>query len=366
MSWFIVALIAFFLLAVATVTDKFMLTKTAVVPASFSFYIALMGTVMCVVLYLPILLVEKKFFFPTGWPLAFAFINGASQYFGLLFLFESVNRGEVSKANPVIISLQPVFTIPLTMILPIVLLSLSMNLDTGLQMISILKIVGVILIVLGGYLLSQVGLEKARFNGITWVFVILAGFLLALSSVSAKVSYSLFDTVYAPAGIGHSVKYTFFNAINVNWDMKAVAFWKAFIWGRWMTLVAGLIFMIVTWNFKTLLVKGKEEKQEGAPKGGWVAVIFLFGQICGAVAVVLQQYALKLGNAILITALNGIQFFFVIAIMFILTKFFPKILKEDMSRKVLSMKVIWSIVLCMGVALIIAPDNAFMRLFVRH
>jgi uncharacterized membrane protein len=338
-TWFAVAMSAFFLFAVAGVTDKLILTKTAVVPASFAFYISMMGAVVSAVLFIPILIAEGRFFLPTGFPLTAIFVSGVSQYFGLLFMFEAVNRGEISKANPVIVSLQPVFNVFLTLLLPPLLGLVFHGLRLDLQLVTGRKLAGVGLIIAGSYLLSQTGEGKARFDRKTWLYIALAGLLLAMSTEFASISYSAFERTYLPADAGEPA--------------RKVLFAKAFIWGRWMALLGGLAHILATGNLRAILMRQAGQQKQVIARRGWMAVLFVLGQGCGALAVVLQQYAIKLGNVILVSALNGTQFFFVIAISAVVSHFFPRMLSERSTRKVLLQKILWSLVLFGGIALIV-------------
>jgi drug/metabolite transporter (DMT)-like permease len=338
-AWFTVALAAFFLFAVAGVTDKLILARTAVVPASFAFYISVMGALASAVLFIPIIVAEGRFFVPTGFPLTAIAVCGIAQYFGLLFMFEAVNRSEVSKANPVIVSLQPVFNVLLTLLLPLALGALFHGLVLDLQLVTGQKLAGVGLIIAGSYLLSQTGEGATRFDLKTWLYIVLAGFFLALSTEFASISYSVFDRVYLPLGAGEPA--------------RKVLFAKAFIWGRWMALAGGLAHVLATGNLRALTMRQPGQNRETVARRGWVAVLFLFGQGCGALAVVLQQYAIKLGNVILVSALNGTQFFFVIAVSAVVSHFFPRLLSERTTRKILLQKILWSGVLFGGIALIV-------------
>ena len=96
-------------------------------------------------------------------------------------------------------------------------------------------------------------------------------------------------------------------------------------------------------------------KAGGAPRplrGRWVVPLSLLGQGCGALAVVLQQYAIKLGHVVTVTALGGVQFFFVIALSAVLSRAFPRLLFETSSRGALLQKALWSAVLFGGIVLL--------------
>jgi len=146
-------------------------------------------------------------------------------------------------------------------------------------------------------------------------------------------------------------------------------FVKALLWGRWFALAGALLFVAATGNFRALrrgqpaaaapapptpALAGPSPSAPPAGRGGWVvAAVFLFGQVCGALAVILNQYAVKLGNVVTVSALGGLQFFFVIAISAALTRFLPRLLSESSTRRDLLFKVLWSCVLFGGVALLV-------------
>jgi drug/metabolite transporter (DMT)-like permease len=97
-------------------------------------------------------------------------------------------------------------------------------------------------------------------------------------------------------------------------------------------------------------MKERSEKKLAPTKSAFKVMII--GQLSGSLGVVLLQVAIKLGNVILVTALNGLQFFFVIYLVYLLSKFFPKIIKEDIKRHYLWQKAFLSLVMVVGVVLI--------------
>jgi drug/metabolite transporter (DMT)-like permease len=352
MAWLAVALAAFFLFAVAVVTDKLMLTRTAIAPLAYAFSICLLSATASLVLYLPILIGERRFFLPTGLPLAVVAASGVSQFFGLLFMFEALCRGEVSKASPMIVSLQPVASLLLTLALPPLLHAVAPDTALGLEMVAARRLPGVAMIIVGSYLLSQAGEKKTALGPGAWLYVGLAGILLAAANVFADISYTVFEQAYLPpeAGAGE----------------RELMFAKVFLWSRWMSLAGALVYVVPTGSFSRLRRKaatgarraagagaaGQSEGARPAMRRRWAVPLFLFGQGCGALAVVLQQYAIKLGNVVAVTALGGVQFFFVIALTAALSRAFPRLLSEESSRGALLQKALWSALLFGGVVLL--------------
>ena len=298
--WFFTAAFAFFLLAVAAVADKFLLSKSRLLPIAYAFYIAVIGGILSGFL----LFWEADFYFPRN-QLVVLLIGGVAFYFALLSMFQVVAKSEVSRVNPLVVSLSP-------------LLAYFFSFFLGLEHLTGLKLLGIFLIIAGSYGLSQAGLPKTRLKKEVWLYIVSAGVLFALANVFSKVAYN------------------------------NLSFINAFVWLRWATLAAAVLFTFLAGGWSGIF-SFKKNQPEG--KGKWP--VFLIGQASGAIGVVLMQYAIKLGSVTLVTALQGIQFFFVMVIVYLLSKFAPKILEEDIRPSLVALKVAWSAVLFAGVVLIL-------------
>ena len=215
----------------------------------------------------------------------------------------------------------------------------------GLEMVAARRLPGVAMIIVGSYLLSQAGEKKTAFSRGTWLYVALAGGLLAAANVFADVSYTVFERAYLPPDSGAGA--------------KELMFAKVFLWSRWMSLAGALVYVAFTGSFSRLRRKAGGGVEAGGGEAGapgplrrrWVVLLFVLGQGCGALAVVLQQYAIKLGHVVTVTALGGVQFFFVIALSAAFSRVFPRLLSEGSARAVLS-KVLWSSLMFGGIVLL--------------
>lgn len=301
--WFSFAIASFFLLSLAAVIDKFLLTKTRVAPLAFAFYIALGG-----ILGSALLLLEPRFYYPDSGLLAVLAVGGAGLFFGLYFMFKAVEVSEVSKANPLIVSLTP---------LSVWLLSFGL----GLELVTWQNVLGIVLLLIGGYCLSQVGKNHTRVGKAAWLFIVLSSFFMGLANVLSKIAY------------------------------QEMSFISSFVWLRWFTLLAALIFVACLNRWREIFLTNQKSKPEHVPIKAALG-IFIFGQLAGSAGVILLQYAISLGNVILVTALSGVQFLFIILMVYLLSSFYPKILKEDISRNFIGQKILWSLLLVAGVILI--------------
>ena len=332
--WFIIASIAFALLAIAAVADKFVLTKAKIVPISYAFYVAALGAIFSLLL----LFFESNFYFPVEyWYIVV--IGGVAFYFGIYGMYKAMEHSEVSKVNPLMVSIQPLVVFIITLFV-------------ALESVGLLQAVGAILIIIGSYFLSQIGKAKSRIGKKVWVFILLSSVFFAISNSVNKIAYS------------------------------NLSFANAFIWLRVGAFVTGIIFTTVMRSWHLVFgIEGKkpgivqkelrklshffeehasravslvfdyEEWQAEKQRRNWIGLAI--GQLCGALGVVLMQYSISLGNVVLISALNGIQFFFVIIIIYIMSKFFPKIIKENTNKQYTLQKIAWSALLFVGIFLIL-------------
>jgi len=299
--WFIIALVSFFLLALAAVIDKILLTKSRIVPISYAFYSIFLGALVSCLM----LLFTGDFYFPRDHFIPLL-IGGAAFYFGLYFLYQTVQKAEISKANPLIISLTPLMVFGLALSLSIELLSAK-------------KLLGIVLIMLSSYFVSQIGLPKTRLGGKSWLWILITCLMFALANVFSKVAYT------------------------------AMPFFTAFIWLRWLALGTAVMFTSAH-NGWPKIFTFKEERAQTTQKK-WLA--FAIGQTAGGLGVILMQYAISLGSVTLITALNGLQFFLVMLMVYFFTRFYPQILKENIAGRFVVKKIIWSLILFSGVILIL-------------
>ena len=84
--------------------------------------------------------------------------------------------------------------------------------------------------------------------------------------------------------------------------------------------------------------------------------VFLGAQLCGGAANFLQSFAISLTPFAFLATVNslrGIQYVFLFLITLFLTVFFPKILKEEISKGILIQKIIAIVLIVAGLALLV-------------
>ncbi len=317
MSWIFLAIFSYLLLAIVSVGDKFVVDKIFKDGRVYAFIVGILSAVVFVI---------APWFLQ--WPgLSLFLVNmlaGALFIFALWTMYEALRAGEASRVVVVIGSIIPAFTILFSLIF-----------------------------------------FKESFTISQWagVFFLLVGMIIMSLIVSRKKKWSVFlkRTLSVFSG-GYNKKWIFFSILSaLIYSLFFVVtkhayshqeFLSSFIWIRLGGLLVVLMFLIdkdsrkiIFKNFKkkTLLQRISPIKKKSPNK-----LFVVFNQLLGSIAFLLQNYAIYLGPVAIINALQGVQYAFLLILGIFLTIFFPKLLKEDISKKTLIKKIISIILVGLG------------------
>jgi uncharacterized membrane protein len=98
------------------------------------------------------------------------------------------------------------------------------------------------------------------------------------------------------------------------------------------------------------LIRSKETERKKTP----TQLVFFFGvRLAAAVAFILLNWAISLGNVSLINALQGTQYVFLLLIVIMLAKKFPRFIDEEIGRGVILQKTIGVVLVGMGLYLLV-------------
>jgi uncharacterized membrane protein len=300
MNWFVIAILGYTLLAVVFILDKFIVTKS-VKPVVYAFYstIFMFGALFAL-----------PFF---GWGVLsgmdwfWAIVSGVAFGFGMWALFVAVKKGEATHINPFNGAMVTIFTYGLAYYF------LQESLSN-------LQIVGLIVLILSSFLLS---FEKSRkYSGfhMGFIWAMVAGLLFATSHVTAKYLYNIYP------------------------------FWDAFIWTRATTGLVGLFLLFFSSVRKSFHGSNKEAKTYGKRHAVGLVV---FDKVLSIGAIILLQYAMAIGTVTLVLALSGLQYVLMFVLVFLMTKFLPKVFKEYFTKQELIMQTFAIILVVIGSALFV-------------
>ena len=111
------------------------------------------------------------------------------------------------------------------------------------------------------------------------------------------------------------------------------AFLSSFIWIRLGTFLAALLLLIpIKWRRE--IKKGlKHLKGDGK-------LIFFSNQALAAIGFLMQNYAIALGSVVLVNALQGVQYGFLLVLGGLVTVFYPKVMKEKITTIIILQKIV--------------------------
>lgn len=274
-------LIAYFFNSLAVLTNKFLLQKTIPDPLVYIFYISLVS--FLAVFALPFTHI------PTFDTFILASLSTLLWTLGAYFMFKALKLGQVSRVIPIIGTLIPLILL--------IFASETKTITTAQSLAVWFLIVGMVFLTLSNWQ-GKLNLKEIL--------------LEALSAASFAISYLLLRQAY------------------LNLD-----FFSVLVWSRLILLPLGIFILLIP------TLRGKIFTKSG-PKIDFLSktgIIFLGGQISGAISELLLLFSVSLANPALVNSLQGTQYIFLLFFALILSKKYPLIFEEKYTLKILLPKI---------------------------
>jgi len=297
-SWLLVIIFAYLFFAFSSLGDKLVLAGKPK-PKSYIFYVGAFGAL--VVLLIPFI----KFGFPNTAGLAWIILDAIVRIAGLYAMYVALEKFDVSKVMATIGATQPLFIFALTWIF------------------------------LGEKLMPSMDI-------LAFVILFLACVILSFEKTPKITGSYLKLTIFS--SVMFSLDYIFTKLVFLNQPFLQGAIW-----------IGIFIFLFVS----VFLLSKNSRKEIFArrmilDKG--TQVKFVLAQASGGVANFLQSLAIFLAPIAflpIINSLRGIQYAFLFVITLFISIFFPKILKEGLSKRIIFQKAISIILIAIGLAILV-------------
>lgn len=306
MNWLTVAILAYFILAIVNVADKFILKSIVPGPKTYTFLVGATGVIV-------LLLAPWYLQWPGLDMMLFDFMTGAFFAGGLFYLYSALKEGEASKIFTLVGGIGPLFTV----LLSVLFLKESFSSN---QWIAILFLVAGTMIIsrLTGhhdilFYIKRFLNFKENNKWHSFGLAIIAALFFSLFWVATKYAYNTQE------------------------------FMSAFIWIRVGTFLAVMILLIQKENRQEIF---RDIKKSSKQKNN--QFIYFGTQGMGALGSLLQNYAVNLGSVALVTSLQGLQYGLLLIFTAIGTVVLPKIIKEEMSKNILIQKVVSIVLIGIG------------------
>jgi len=295
MTYIWIAIASYMLFAINGVIDKFLLTRAVKHPAAYAFYTGITG-------FLTWFLIPFGLQFIGPVDLAIAIVGGASFIVALVFLYIATRETSISRLLPIEGGFVPVFTL----VFAYTFLGERLS---GEQMLAFAFLVA-------GAVVISLKHDKEGWHPRALGNAILAAVFFALSFVLTKY---IFDQTNFVSGL---------------------------VWTRLGFLAVSLAMLIPRRTRRHIFNTPKE-----AGKGN--LYLYYGARISGGLAGLLQNFAISIGSVTMVNAMQGTQYAFLLVITILLSKYHPKILKEQVSGGILAQKIAAIVLLSLGLILLL-------------
>src|SRR4030042_5394426 len=250
MLWLTVTIVAYLIMAVVFLVDKYLLVSYIPNPKVYAFLIGLAG------IFLVLLIPFIDFYVPSAFQLLLSFGSGASFVLALFFFFKGLQKFNVSQIVPAVGALTPIFTF--------LLIYLS---SFGRETLSFPEAISFVILIIGSILITfekekAVNLQSLKLS-------LIAAFLFSSYFVMAKYVY---------------LEQPFLNGL---------------IWTRLGGVLMSLAFLLLWPDIKKEIFKQKNSFHKKS------LVILLAAQGAGGFAGLLQNWAVALAPLAFIAFINA-------------------------------------------------------------
>ncbi len=294
MSWILFSILAALVWAIVNTVDKYVFTKWIRKPVIPLMILGLIGLVASFFVHL-----FHGFSYLSYFNIVLAFVTGILYVLSMLFYFKAVKIEEISRVVPLFY---------LTSLFVSILAAVFLG-----EIFTPVKYLGIFLLVVGAVSISSKNFIKFGFGKAFWL-MIAASLVLSVNVIITKYLLDFAD------------------------------FWTIFSYVRIGAFFA--LIPIFCFSFKDLISTVREH-------GKKVIVVISLNEILNLVGVLLITIAMTKGYVTLVNALSSVQPFFVLLIAIILSVFYPKILKEEIGKSAVLLKLIAITLMFVGVILII-------------
>ena len=303
--WLLIAILAYLFLGFSSLGDKLILAtknketaKFVLKPQTYTFYIGILS--LFVIIFIPFI----KFGFPSSVGLMWIVLDAFVHLVGIYTMYVAIENFDVSKVIATIGATQPIFIFVLTWIF------------WGHQVMPLIYILAFALLFIGSIIIS---LEKN------------------IKITKDYLKITIFSSVM------FSLDYLFAKLVFIN-----QSFLPGIIWMQIFMFLFVLSFLFNR-NFR------KEIFGKKVIFNKRIKIIFFSTQVCGGLANLLQSFAISLAPVIFLATVNslrGTQYVFLFIATLFLSHFYPKILKEELSKKIIIQKIISIIFIAFGLAIL--------------
>jgi len=291
--WVFYSIFAALIFATSNIVDKYVISKMVKKPLTPVMISGIVGLIASGLIYFFLGFASLSFA-----NILWAFAAGILYMLTIIFYFKAVTIDEISR-------IVPIFYTSSLFILILAAIFLG-------EIFTPIKYLGIFLLMFGAIAVSSKNILKIKFGKSFW-FMILAALSIAVSSIIVKYLLNFAD------------------------------FWTVFGYERF-----GEIFALIPIAYFSFSDLSSSVKRFGVKSIGLMSL----SETIGLIGLLLVTIGTSIGYVTLVNTLTSVQPLFVLLFAVILSVFYPKILKEEVGKSVVSQKVIAIILMLIGAFLI--------------
>ncbi len=306
--WLLITIISYFINAGVYVADKFLLSKKFHSSVTYAFFVGIWSI-------FNIFLLILNPWIPTPEQLSIDLLAGFLFLITLIFWYKALHQSEATRVVPLVGALTPIFSL----ILSYVFLN---------ETLSERQLLAFVILINGGVLISakqtRFYLLKEVVEQIRNTFGDFLGGIHAQYRPARRLILNSLTSAFLFAAYYVLIKYIY----------NHQPFVGGFVWSRLGTFLGAILILFIP-KWRQLIIK--RQKQTRKPKN---LAFFLGVRISAALAFIMLNWAISLGNVALINSLQGVQYVFLILLVFFISNRYPWLLHEELGQGVLLQKII--------------------------
>ena len=319
--WAFIAILSYFMNAGVYIADKFLLSKKIHSSISYAFFVGIWSIFNFLILPL-------DFWVPNLREFSLDLLAGFLFLVTLVVWYKTLHQSEATRVVPVVGALIPIFSFALSYVF------------FG-ESFTERQFLAFAILIIGGVLVSVKKTKLYLYKEVSEKFRGIFGDIFGLVHAEYRPTRRLIVNSVASALL-FALYYVLMKYI-----YSEQPFIGGFVWSRLGTFI-GVLLMLFVGDWRRKILEG--QKGQKSPKN---MTFFLGVRLFAAAAFILLNWAISLGNVAMINALQGVQFLFLILLVLLLLKQFPKILEEEMGGGVMFQKTMGVILVSLGLYVLV-------------
>lgn len=317
----LIAILSYSINAGIYVADKFLLSKKIHSSITYAFFVGIWSIFNFVLLFFDPWL-------PNLQELGIDLFAGFLFLGTLVFWYKALHQSEATRVVPIVGALVPIFSFLFSFIF------------FG-ETLSERQLLAFVILIMGGVLIS---VKHTRFY--------------RMKEVGERVRRVFGDVLgplharYRPTQrliINSIVSALFFAAyyVMIKYVYSTQPFIGAFVWSRLGSFLGVLMILFVP-EWRAQIVKHQKGQKSPKNMGFFISV-----RLLAAIAFIMLNWAISMGNVALINSLQGTQYVFLILLVIFLSAKFPDILEEELGGDVMLQKVMGTVMIGIGLYMLV-------------